>query len=111
MRHLWTTNKDSTNPKAYVEQSFGEVLCEYEVVYAYNIGFKLIYNGNIANKNVTDLRQIEVQAGYWLCHYDAHSGDWLAMWFKSKPEAKAVYKKLYSRYFRQQEWFWNVKID
>jgi hypothetical protein len=43
--------KDKIIPKSYVEQSFEEVLLEYEVVYAYDIGFKLMCMDNTTNKN------------------------------------------------------------
>ena len=111
VRRIWTTNKDAASPKLFIEQTFEEALSEYGVVYAYNNGFKLSYIGSITDRTILDLRQIEVHAGYWLCNYDGHTGEWLFMHYDNRELAKAAYRQLYMRYFRHQEWFWIVKID
>lgn len=111
MRHLWTTNKDNTSPKAYVEQSFSRALDDYSVDYAYNNGLKLSYDGNFTDINSLDLKQIELQQGYYLCSYDGHTGTYLFICCDSKLGAKAAYKQLYMRCFRHAMWYWIVKVD
>lgn len=111
MRHLWATSKHLGSPKDYVTRSFNEAIGEYSVEYACNNGFKLSYSDNFTNKNVLDLKQIEMQSGYYLCLYDGHTGEWLVMYYDSRPGAKAAYTKLYDRYFRHQNWFWIMKIS
>lgn len=110
VRRIWTTNKDDASPKLFIEQTFEEALSEYGVVYAYNDGFNLAYMDNSTNDNIASLKQIDAQSGYWLFFYDGDTYDWLAMQFKSKSEAKDTYKKLYSRYFRHQDWFWIIVV-
>ncbi|CDX01513.1 Hypothetical protein DPCES_1626 [Desulfitobacterium hafniense] len=107
-RHLWTGDREGTTPKAYIEQSFSEALEECSVEYAYSNGFKLLYNP--ANKIVVNLRQIEMQSGYYLCFYDGHTGEWLMMYYDSKSGALAAYRELYDKYFKSMDWFWIVKI-
>jgi hypothetical protein len=112
MAHLWTANKDCISPKEYIRQSFDEDMTDCCVECATPTGLILTYD-NPANKklcNAERLQGIEVKAGYWLCRYDGHTGDWMLMWYESRYEAKAEYKRLYMRYFRHQVWFWIVKI-
>lgn len=106
MRHLY----DGINPKAYISQSFNEAIEEYSIDYAYNVGFKLSYGGDFTNKNVKDLRQIEVEPGYYLCFHNTCTDGWLIMYYDSRSGAKAAYKELYDRYF-SQDWFWIVKVS
>ena len=69
MRHLWTTNKDNTSPKAYVEQSFEEVLGEYEVVYVYegcDTGDPWkIYDPELPPA-ANDLQYVDSAKGFWV---------------------------------------------
>lgn len=110
---LWTSNKDNVNPKAYVEQSFAEVLCEYEVVYAFDNGFKLSYKDSSANKDITSLKQIDLKAGYWLCCFwlgnYGHNSEWTMLYFDSKADAKATYTKLSYKY--TNDWYWIRHVD
>jgi hypothetical protein len=71
-------SKGDNSPRDYIRQSFVKVLDEYRVDCADSTRFTLTYS-NPANKKQcmsVDLRQIEVKAGYWLCYYDGHTGDW-----------------------------------
>jgi hypothetical protein len=60
--------------------------------------------------NTERLQAIEVLEGYWFCHHDGHTGEWMLCHYNSKLEAKVAYKSLYMRYFRHQDWFWIVKV-
>lgn len=112
VRHTWTANKDDISPKAFIEQTFEEALCEYGVVYAYNNGFKLSRNSDFTNKDITSLKQIELRAGYWLCCFwlgnYGHNSEWTMLYFDNKVGAKATYKKLSYKYTR--DWYWIKQV-
>jgi len=109
----WTTNKGNTSSKAYVEQSFAEVLNDYEVVYAFDNGFKLSRKDDFTNKDIKDLEQIELKNGYWLCCFwlcnYGHNGEWTMLYFDSKAGAKATYKKLSYKY--TEDWYWIKQVS
>lgn len=113
MSRIWHTSKGNI-PEDYISQTFNEALEEYRVDYVYDRGFKLSYPQNPADDNllkIEGLRQIEMQAGYYLCLHDGHTGDWLFMHHRSRDDAKETYSRFYSRYFRNQQWLWTVKVS
>jgi len=112
MRRLY----DGTNPKPYILQSFEDELNEYTISVdgkGSDLMLTFVYDYNPANKNQCNkeyLKSIEVQAGYYLCYYDGHTGDWLLMLCVDKSEAFETYKRFYQRYFRKQTWIHTLKI-
>lgn len=91
------------NMEELIVNYFAEDVEDYVVDFADSTGIVLVHDGNPEKirLKVVDLKNIEVETGYWLCHYDGHTDDWMLFWHDSKSEAKAAYKQLYSMYFRQ----------
>jgi hypothetical protein len=99
-----------TNPKDYIQQTFNEDLNEYVVECADSNCIMLSCGDVEANPADKErLQDIEIFSGYWLCHHDGHTGDWMFWHYNSKIEAKTAYKELYSRYLRHQNWCWTIK--
>lgn len=102
------------DPRVYVLQAFDMCLDDYYVgIETGGKGFVLTFEYNPENPTpllLEYLQSIEVQAGYWLCYYDGHTGDWLLMLCADKSEAFKTYKRLYQRYFRKQTWIHTLKI-
>lgn len=110
IRHLWTANKDYS-PKEYIKQSFNDLVDEYTVDCAGSNGIMLSYG--VANNEVHKLRSlqdIKVFEGYWLCHYDGHTDNWMLSHYIFKEEAMAKVKEWHKYYIKHQDWFWIVKV-
>lgn len=104
---IWKCKVKDIDPKADTERSFEVDVEEYCVKWANDKGFELEYNpaADKTTSKVTDLGKIILQAGYWLCHYDGHTGAWYCWWYGSRSEARTAYKKRYMRYYRHVMWF------
>lgn len=95
----------SNSYKDYAISSFNKLLDEYSIDTSSSTAVILSYDADKKLCNNERLRDIKLLAGYWLCHYDGHTGDWRLKHYDSKDDAKAEYKRLYSKYFRYSDWF------
>jgi hypothetical protein len=95
----------SNNYKDYAINSFNELLNEYSIDTSSSTAVILSYDANKKLLNAEQLRDTKLLAGYWLCCYDGHTGDWRLTHYYNRDEAKASYKRLYSKYFRYSDWF------
>lgn len=100
----------SDNYKDYALKEFNGLLNEYQVDTSSPTAVILSYDADKKLLNTEQLQDIEMLAGYWLCNYDGHTGDWRLTHYDSKDDAKAEYQSLYSKYFKYSDWFWIYKV-
>lgn len=112
MHHMgqFIGNLSSNSYKDYAISAFNKLLDEYGIDTSSSTAVILSYDANKKLLNAEQLQDIELLAGYWLCHYDGHTGDWRLKHYDSKDDAKADYKSLYSKYFKYSDWFWIYKV-
>ncbi len=110
--NLWSSTETAETTKKYIAQTFYEVTEEYSIEFASNVGFMLVYGADSTEelRSIEDLKGFNLQSGHWLCRHDGHSGEWWLLWSDSKTAAKETYLRLYSRYYKRQEWYWTVKV-
>lgn len=108
MRHL-ADGQD--NIKDHVIESFNESLEEYIIDSVYGSGILLSYYPDKKVDNKGRLQSIEMYDGYFLCHYDGYTGDWMITHFIFKEEAIAE-RKAWRKYmlYKGQDWLWIVRV-
>lgn len=111
LSHIWAGVPE--DPKRHIMQLFEDDIEECHIVCATPTAIILDYDGDDTNKKVANsdvLGAIIAQAGYWLCHYDGHTGSWALGHYSSRDEAKVAYKDQYMHYFRHQDWYHIFKV-
>lgn len=107
MGHL-TDGQD--NIKDYITKSFSESLEEYSIECAGGNCLILSYSPDKTKAGIERLQSIDVYDGYWLCHHDGHTGDWIFSHFIFKEEAIAEHKAWRKYMPKRQDWLWIVKV-
>jgi len=99
-----TISKTVTIKEEDMQQAFNETLDVYTVEGACSNGIRLVF-GNPPDKTRVDLESVELQEGYWLCHYAKLDKVWEFSHYIFENEAIDGLNEWNTYLPRVQDWF------